>query len=358
MNFLNTFKGKKVLITGHTGFKGGWLAFWLLNSGAEVVGIALPPAHEYGIFRLTGIENHIRNYYGDIRNLDFLMKVFTTEKPEIVFHLAAQSLVLESYRNPLDTFTVNILGTANILQVIGKSGCTRAAIIVTSDKCYENRETIWGYRESDPMGGADPYSASKGAVEIIINSWKKSFFNLKSSPLIASVRAGNVIGGGDWNENRLIPDVIKAIENDQPIPIRNPEAIRPWQYVLEPLSGYLLLGEKLLHGDTSFAEPWNFGPDMSEIITVREVVEMVLKKIGKGTWIDLSDQHKPHEAHWLHLDITKAICKLGWKPVLKFEEAINMTIDWYLCYNKTDIEKFSLEQLRYFESKWNSRSVH
>jgi CDP-glucose 4,6-dehydratase len=357
MESLKVFKGKKVLITGHTGFKGGWLTLWLNHLGADVAGYALDPKYPDGIFTLSGISKDIRDYRGDVRDLDHLKKVFDDVQPEVVFHLAAQPLVLESYKNPVETFDVNIMGTVNVLEAIRNTSSVKAGVMITTDKCYENREWIWGYREDEPMGGHDPYSASKGAAELVISSWRRSFFSKNEAPLIASARAGNVIGGGDWCENRLVPDIIRALLSDSPIELRNPDATRPWQHVLEPLSGYLKLGALLLERNTRYAEGWNFGPYVQEVHSVRKVVETMLKMAGKGTWIDRSEGIKKHEAILLMLDITKAIQKLKWMPTLSFTENIRLTLEWYMNYKRQDVRALSLQQIKYFESKWKSKSV-
>jgi CDP-glucose 4,6-dehydratase len=356
MEFLKAYKGKKVLITGHTGFKGGWLSLWLHDIGADVSGYALDPVYPDGIFALSRIENDINDYRGDIRDLINLERVFHEVQPEIVFHLAAQPLVLESYKNPVETFDVNIMGTVNVLEAIRKTPSVKAAVIITSDKCYENREWIWGYREDEPMGGHDPYSASKGAAEVVISSWRRSFFSKSGAPLIASARAGNVIGGGDWAENRLVPDIIRALISNRPVEIRNPNATRPWQHVLEPLSGYLKLGAKLLEGSAQFAEGWNFGPFTTEIFSVKRVVETMVQMVENGSWIDRSGGIEHHEANLLTLDITKAIQRLHWMPTLTFNDEIRLTIDWYLNFKAIDVRALSLHQIRYFESKWRSRN--
>lgn len=328
MKLFDLYKGKKVLITGHTGFKGSWLSLWLHELGAGVIGYALDPKFPEDNFVVTGLADKVKDIRGDIRNKDFLLQVFKQEKPEIVFHLAAQPLVLESYSDPLETFDTNIMGTANMLEAVRQTDSVHSAIMITSDKCYENREMIWGYRENDPMGGHDPYSASKGAAELVINSYRKSFFANKDTA-IASVRAGNVIGGGDWSEHRLIPDIIKAVEAGRTIGLRNPQATRPWQHVLEPLSGYLLLGAKMMEKPKKYAEAWNFGPFPHDVTPVQTVVNKMIGYLEKGQWKDISQNNQHHEAQLLTLDITKALTKLGWKPALNLDETICMTVDWY-----------------------------
>jgi CDP-glucose 4,6-dehydratase len=353
MRSLGIYKGKKVLITGHTGFKGGWLTIWLKMLGANVVGYALDPLYELGVFQATNISNQIVDYREDICDLKTLVAVFNKEKPEIVFHLAAQPLVLESYKSPLHTFEVNTMGTANVLEAIRQTSSVRSAVMITTDKCYENKDSHQGYSENDAMGGHDPYSASKGAAELVISAYRKSFFSSGTSASIASARAGNVMGGGDWSENRLIPDIIKALNNEEIIELRNPHAIRPWQFVLEPLSGYLKLGAKLFTDKQKYAEAWNFGPFTHEIFTVKEVVEKIIQYTGRGKWRDISTQNKPHESDILMLDISKAKQKLSWEPNLSFDECIKLTVDWYSYINKGDMLSFSESQINFFEKKWS-----
>lgn len=354
MEFLNVFRNKKVLITGHTGFKGGWLSIWLTKIGANVIGYALDPINENGIYTASGISNSIADYRGDIRDLNNLIEIFKKEQPEFVFHLAAQALVIESYKNPVETFEVNIQGTVNVLEAIRQTPSVKAAVMVTTDKCYENKEWHWGYRETDPMGGHDPYSASKGAAEIVISSYRRSFFTSGQTTGVASARAGNVIGGGDWAENRLIPDIIKAIQSNTQVEIRNPFSTRPWQYVLEPLSGYLKLAAMLYQSPEMFAEAWNFGPYTNEVYSVRQLAEAIIHYAKQGTWIDLSDGKKLHEANILRLDISKAIQKLKWKPVLTFDECVKMTVDWYFRAPDNNVQEFSFKQINKFEDKWRS----
>lgn len=355
MNYLEQYKGRKVLITGHTGFKGAWLSIWLEMIGAKVIGYSLDPIQENCIFNMSKIGTKIKDYRGDIRDREKLLKIFETEKPEIVFHLAAQALVLESYKNPVETFEINIQGTVNVLEAIRLTPSVKAAIMVTTDKCYENNEWIWGYRENDPMGGHDPYSASKGAAELVISGYRRSFFNNENKPAIASARAGNVIGGGDWSDNRLVPDIIKAILDNKVIEIRNPSSTRPWQHVLEPLSGYLKLGVALLLNTHKFAEGWNFGPYSHEAHSVKQVVESIIGAAKKGSWNDTSTNSNKHEANLLMLDINKAIQKLDWKPTLSFKEGIYYTVDWYLNANNNALE-FTKQQIKNFQELWRLKN--
>lgn len=361
---LSAFKHKKVLITGHTGFKGAWLSIWLHQLGAELSGIALDPQHPDGVFLRSGIGSRMRDCRADIRDLDRMKAIFQEEQPEIVFHLAAQPLVLESYRDPAATFAINTQGTVNILEAIRCTPSVRAAVLITTDKCYENQEWVHGYRESDPMGGHDPYSASKGAAEIVISSYRRSFFASGQPTAIASARAGNVIGGGDWSDNRLVPDIMRAIDNKRTLEIRYPNAVRPWQHVVEPLGGYLLLAQKLLEDPARFAGAWNFGPLPNSMHTVGTVVEAFFqyfrKSNGKETaagWRDVSDPHQPHEAGLLMLDISKAIHRLGWQPLLSFAETVGMTADWYARFAETDVWELCAGQIEEYEERWLGKAV-
>ena len=353
---LPVFQHKKVLLTGHTGFKGAWLAIWLDMLGAEVVGLALDPLHEDGVFSRSRIGQRIKDYRCDIRDLKKVQEIVAAEQPEVVFHLAAQPLVLESYAQPLDTFAVNTMGTANILEAIRQTPSVRAGVMITTDKCYENKEWVFGYRESDPMGGHDPYSASKGAAELVISAYRRSFFSAPGQTAIASARSGNVIGGGDWADFRLVPDVIRATQANQPLEVRYPDATRPWQHVLEPLSGYLLLASKLLEEPGNYAGAWNFGPLPTQVYSVRQVVEAFLQYLGKGEWRDISDPAHHHEAGLLMLEISKAIHELGWKPVLQFQEMIQLTAAWYARYAADDVLQLCQEQIAQYRELWKSRN--
>ena len=351
-----TFRGKKVLLTGHTGFKGAWLAIWLDMLGAEVAGIALDPLHEDDVFNLSQIGKRIKDYRCDIRELARVREIFAAVQPEIVFHLAAQPLVIEGYQNPVDTFAVNTQGTAHILEAIRFTPSVKAGVMVTTDKCYENKEWVFGYRETDPMGGHDPYSASKGAAEIVISSYRRSFFSGPGKAAIASARSGNVIGGGDWADNRLVPDIVRAIQKSQPLEIRNPGSTRPWQHVLEPLSGYLLLAEKLLSDGEKYAGAWNFGPLPNQIYSVKVVVESFLNYFGKGEWRDVSSPDQLHEANLLMLEISKAIHELGWKPALTFQEMTAMTAAWYQSYSNGNVPALCRDQINQYTQLWRSRN--
>lgn len=326
------YSGRKVLVTGHTGFKGSWLCIWLSELGADVVGYALDPKTDRDNFEVVGLSGRMKDIRGDIRDKKKLMEVFQQERPEIVFHLAAQALVFVGYDNPLETFETNIMGTANVLEAIRQSDSVVAGVMVTSDKCYENREMMWGYREEDPMGGHDPYSASKGAAELLIHSYHRSFL-ANSGKAIASVRAGNVVGGGDWSEYRLIPDLVRAFEAGRILELRNPNATRPWQFVLQPLEGYLQLGMKLMEAPKKYAEAWNFGPFPHQVEPVHRVVEKMIDNLGMGSWSDISGKQQLHEASLLTLDITKALSRLNWRPVLSLDDILGMTAVWYKNYN-------------------------
>lgn len=353
--FDNFYKGKKVLITGHTGFKGSWLSIWLHQLGAEVIGIALDPFSERDNYVLSGIKDKITDIRGDIRDGTFLKEIFQKYQPEIVFHLAAQPLVRLSYDIPVETYETNVMGTIHVMEAIRVTESVKIGIMITTDKCYENKEQIWGYRENEPMGGYDPYSSSKGAAEIAIASWRQSFFNpkdfLKHQKSIASVRAGNVIGGGDWALDRIIPDCIKALEDGNSIDIRSPKAIRPWQHVLEPLSGYMHLATKIWNEPTKYCEGWNLGPKTESIATVWDIASKVVQNYGKGELKDLSDANALHEAKLLMLDISKAKFELGWEPRMNIDQTIELTIDWYKRYKTEDVYSLCLEQIENFCKK-------
>lgn len=325
--FEDVYRGRKILVTGHTGFKGSWLSLWLSELGAEVVGLSLPPATTPNHWDLLKL--NIESHFVDIRDENILRNQIHEIKPEIIFHLAAQPLVRRSYQEPLETWSTNVMGTANVLNAARNLDKLEAVVVVTTDKCYENKEWVWGYREIDPLGGGhDPYSASKGGSELVVASFRNSFFNLPTSALISSARAGNVIGGGDWSEDRLIPDLIRSIELNNPLHIRSPNATRPWQHVLECLSGYLVLGQQLLQGKKSSAEAWNFGPERDGNRQVQEVLHVIKKHIPGFQWSQ-SEGIQPHEAQLLHLDSGKARENLSWKPVWSFEEGVEATINWY-----------------------------
>lgn len=356
--FDNFYAGKRVLITGHTGFKGSWLAIWLQSLGAEIVGVGLDPLTSRDNFLLSGIGNKIKaDIRADIRDGEEMKRVFARYKPQIVFHLAAQPLVRLSYQCPVETWQTNVMGTINILEAIRATDSVNVGVMITTDKCYENKEQLWGYREDEPMGGYDPYSSSKGAAEIAISSWRRSFFNPEHygdhRKSIASVRAGNVIGGGDWASDRIIPDCIRALEASNPIDIRSPKSIRPWQHVLEPLSGYMLLAKKMWDDPVGYCEGWNFGPNLESVATVWDVATEVIECYGSGTLRDVSDPHALHEAKLLMLDISKARLRLGWRPRLDLPATVRLTVDWYKNYlaASPDVHTLCLTQIHQFLSQ-------
>lgn len=347
------YKGKKVLITGHTGFKGSWLTLWLNFLGANVVGYSLPPSTEPSLFNVLDLKNKCKSVFGDIRDRESLKKVFEEEKPEIVFHLAAQPIVRLSYSEPVETYETNVIGTLNVLEASRNCSSVKAFVNVTTDKCYENKEINRGYKEDEPMGGYDMYSSSKGCVEIMSSSYRRSFLQGADSYVMATARAGNVIGGGDWAIDRLIPDCVRFINKNEPIEIRNPIAVRPWQHVLEPLSGYLLLGQKLLEEGEKFAQGFNFGPNQESVLTVADVAQMVVESYGKGE-VFIHKKDELHEANLLMLDIEKAKEVLGWSPVYNAGEAIMHTVEWYKkFYNGEAMLDFTLWQIQNYQDRLN-----
>ena len=350
--FSNFFNGKRVLITGDTGFKGSWLCIWLNELGADVYGYALPPKTSQDNFVKTNLRKIIQHHDGDIRNIEQLKKVFNQVKPEIAFHMAAQSLVLPSYADPVETFQTNVLGTINFFESVRQTKSVRVAVNITSDKCYQNNEWVWGYRENDPMGGNDPYSASKGCSELVTNSYMKSFF-ASDECLVASARAGNVIGGGDWAEHRIIPDVFRAYFSSHDLVVRNPLATRPWQFVLEPLFGYLRLAQMLHEKGRSFSGGWNFGPIAGKDYSVSDVIRHIQKTIPDLKYKSDESTHKPHEAKLLKLDISKALTHLDWRPLLNFEETIHFTIQGYLSENDGgDVYESRANQIKKYVAKF------
>ena len=333
--FGQIYKKRKVLITGHTGFKGSWLALWLSRMGAKVSGYALAPSTSPSHFDLIDLD--FQSIIGDIRDADNIRNIIAKEQPEIVFHLAAQPLVRKSYREPVETFSTNVMGTVNLLEACRQVQALKAVVVITSDKCYENTEHQQAYSENDALGGYDPYSASKGCAEIVTSSYRRSFFSLKDygtkhKVLVSTTRAGNVIGGGDWSEDRLIPDIVKTVNKKEKVLIRNPYSTRPWQHVLEPLSGYLMLGQKLLEGKCEFAEPWNFGPEMEQSFTVEYIVKNLQKYWNKIKFDLATESSDLHEANVLNLDCSKAFQKLGWRPIWNVAKTLEMTADWYKSF--------------------------
>jgi CDP-glucose 4,6-dehydratase len=332
-SFDNVFKDKTVFVTGHTGFKGSWLSIWLKELGANVIGYSLEPYTPQDNFVVTGLESKITSNIGDIMDYERLKRVFDGCRPEMVFHLAAQPLVRLSYREPKLTYDTNIGGTVNLLECCRLSESVKVIVNVTSDKCYENKEWTWGYRENDALGGYDPYSSSKGCSEIISAAYRNSFFTGTGDrvQIISTVRAGNVIGGGDWREDRLIPDCIRSLKTNEAIGIRSPESVRPWQHVLDPIGGYLLLASKMYLDGNKYSGAWNFGPDHTSVTTVRQLVEKLLKYWGNGKYADLSEGSRKelHETDVLLLNISKAAHLLNWRPVLNLDEALVYTVNWY-----------------------------
>ena len=342
--FADIYRSRRVLLTGHTGFKGSWLALWLRELGADVIGVALNPDTQPNHWEALGLD--IDDHRIDIRDFGALRHAFQEAKPEIVFHLAAQPLVRRSYRDPLETWSTNVMGTANVLEVCRQTSGVRAIVAITTDKCYENRECSWGYREDDRLGGHDPYSASKAGAELVAASYRSAFFNTETAPLLATARAGNVIGGGDWSEERLIPDLVRAVGQDQSLEIRSPNATRPWQHVLESLSGYLLLGKRLLQGDKHVAEAWNFGPDPEGNRTVSEVLGKMDEHWENMRW-HVSEKPQPHEATLLYLDSAKARSVLRWQPIWNIDITLANTAAWYRAWLQSG-QIISRQQLTYY----------
>jgi CDP-glucose 4,6-dehydratase len=351
MNINSAFwNDKRVLLTGHTGFKGSWLSLWLQSMGANVAGYALVPPTNPSLFEVAMVSKGMTSITGDIRDLELVKAVFVEHKPEIVFHMAAQPLVRYSYQNPVETYSTNVMGTVNILEAVRNTLGVKAVVNITTDKCYENREWVWGYRENEPMGGYDPYSNSKGCAELATAAYRNSYFNPEKykehGVALASARAGNVIGGGDWAEDRLIPDIMRAITQGKPVNIRNPQATRPWQHVLEPLSGYLLLAQKLYEEGASYAEGWNFGPNDEDAKPVQWIVENLTKTWGEGASWALEGGDHPHEAHYLKLDCSKAKARLNWVPKWHLDDALYRIVDWQKQYQHgADMKAVTLEQI-------------
>ncbi len=348
------WRGKRVLLTGHTGFKGSWLSLWLRDAGAAVTGYALEPPTTPSLFELANVGEGMDSVIGDVRDSARLGEVVARARPEIILHLAAQSVVRYSYDHPVETFAVNVVGTANVLEAARLSPGVRAVVNVTSDKCYENREWAWGYRESDPMGGHDPYSASKGCAELVTAAYRSSYCHAqgRAELRIASGRAGNVIGGGDWTADQLIPDTVRAFLRKEKVRIRSPRAVRPWQFVLEPLNGYLMLAEKLWEGEAPYATGWNFGPRDEDARPVSWIVERLAALWGGGAgagW-ELDRGPHPHEAHYLKLDCSRAHADLGWWPRLALPEALEWVAEWYRAYrDKGDLRALTLAQIARWE---------
>jgi CDP-glucose 4,6-dehydratase len=352
--FVKVFSGKKVFLTGHTGFKGSWMLLVLKKLGADVKGYSLKPSYSNSLFSYIEKEYQLNSIIDDIRNKEKLKKEILDFNPDFIFHLAAQPLVRKSYQIPTETFEVNVIGTANILESILELENRCSAVLITTDKVYENNENNQLFKESDRLGGYDPYSASKACAELVVSSYRNSFFSLENFPAhkksIATARAGNVIGGGDWSEDRIIPDTMRAINKNGVISLRNPKSVRPWQHVIEPVIGYLILAAKLHNEPAKFSTAYNFGPVPNDHLTVQELVEFAISSFGKGSWNDVSDINQLHEAIFLKLDISKAMLDIQWKPKLNAKEAINWTIEWY---KKNESEKlsFTINQIEEYLKK-------
>ena len=349
--FGGIYENRKVLITGHTGFKGSWLCILLNKLGADVYGYALEPPTNPSLFVEAKIDEFVTSYIGDIRNLDYLQEVMNNVHPEIVIHMAAQPLVRESYNFPVETYAVNVMGTVHLLEVCRNTTSVKAIVNVTTDKCYENQEWHWGYRETEPMGGYDPYSNSKGCSELVTSSYRNSYFNPKDydnhGVAVATARAGNVIGGGDWADDRLIPDFIRAITQGEEVKIRSPYAIRPWQHVLEPLTGYLNLAAKLFSEGSAFAEPWNFGPEDSDARNVEWITRTICKLWGETASFSIDTNPQPHEANYLKLDCSKAKAELDWAPKWDIKIALESIVSWNKAYLAgQNIRAFSEQQIK------------
>ena len=352
VKMVTSFRGKRVLVTGDTGFKGSWLALWLAEAGAEVWGYALPPERDNDHFNLLALRNRIHHQDGDIRDRERLGVVFRNAQPEFVFHLAAQALVRRSYCDPKGTFDTNVGGSVNLLECVRETPAVKSLVYITSDKCYRNKEWIWGYRENDELGGHDPYSASKAAAEMVFAAYGVSFFRSRSDLGYATVRAGNVIGGGDWSVDRIVPDCVRALRDGAPIILRKPQSTRPWQHVLEPLGGYLTLAVALVQNPTKYSGSWNFGPEGDAARSVLGLAEAIVDRWGSGTIEVRTSADDPHEAGLLHLNCDKAHQVLGWNPRWNFERTVTETMDWYRAVlSGESVSKISGEQIeKYMES--------
>lgn len=356
MSPLNVWQGRRVFLTGHTGFKGGWLALWLHQLGAEVTGYSLAPPTEPSLFDLARIDQLLTHVEGDIRDLDHLQRAVAAARPEVIMHLAAQPLVRLSYEQPLETYSTNVMGTAHLLEAARAVGGVDAFVCITTDKCYENREWVWPYRETDPLGGHDPYSSSKACAEIVAAAYRQSYFPVsriaQGGMAIATVRAGNVIGGGDWALDRLIPDLIRAFEAGEAPVIRSPDAVRPWQHVLEALNGYLMIAEQLLGDRAEFADAWNFGPAEDDTQPVAWIVERLRAGWGGASAPQPFTGHTPHEATLLKLDTSKARAVLGWKPALTLSDALGWIVDWHKrLIAGDDARAITLDQIEAYRNR-------
>ncbi len=334
------WNGKRVLLTGHTGFKGSWMSIWLKEMGADLTGFSLTPPTSPSLFDDARVAEGMRSIIGDVRDLSHLVSVFEEVKPEIVIHMAAQPLVRESYKLPVDTYAINVMGTVNLLEAVRLTPGVRSVVIVTTDKCYENREWFWGYREDEAMGGYDPYSNSKGCAELVVSSYRRSYFHpdryAEHKVAVASARAGNVIGGGDWADDRLIPDIMRAVMEGRPVHIRSPYATRPWQHVLEPVGGYLLLAERLYTEGAAWAEGWNIGPRSDDARNVESIVRSICDNWGDGASFEIDSAPQPHEAGYLKLDISKIENRMNWHPVWRLPVTLAKTVDWYKRYTANE----------------------
>lgn len=345
------WKGRRVFLTGHTGFKGSWLSLWLQDLGACLTGLSLSPPTNPSLFDVAGVEKGMTSLIGDIRDFPTVKQAISTARPEIVIHMAAQPLVRYSYTHPVETYSTNVMGTVHVLEAARQTPSVQAIINVTSDKCYENREWVWGYRENEPMGGVDPYSSSKGCSELVTNAYRRSFME-HSHIALASARAGNVIGGGDWANDRLIPDILRAIEQGKPVRIRSPQAIRPWQHVLEPLSGYLLLAERLVKEGNVWSEGWNFGPSEDDARPVSWIAAKLTEMWGDSACWESDFTNHPHEATFLRLDCSKAHAILGWHPRWTLAEALKAIIEWHRTYLMNgDMHEYCLMQISSYSKK-------
>ncbi len=359
-DFLEIFRGKRVLVTGHTGFKGSWLTLWLEKLGAEVAGYSLAPPTDPAMFDLCGVAEAIDHRIGDIRDAEHMTAFVREVRPDVVFHLAAQPIVRQSYDDPIETVTTNIVGTANVLEAVRALGAPCAVVVVTSDKCYENRDWIWGYREDDPMGGHDPYSMSKGATELVVSSWRRSYFGKDGGVKLASARAGNVLGGGDWAKDRIVPDCIRAFSRGEKVELRNPGATRPWQHVLEPLGGYLLLAARLLSDDADrYCSGWNFGPQPDDVQPVGTIVRLMATAWGENAASTLSNGPHPKEAALLSLNCDKAMGLLHWKPCWHLNDLVQHSVEWYRQWLQAPagLRQMTLDQISIFERAMTARGV-
>ena len=345
------WKNKKVYLTGHTGFKGSWMSLWLQEMGAVVKGFSLFPYTSPNLFEEAHVSEGMQSEIGDIRNLQLVTKSIVDFDPDILIHMAAQPLVRLSYSEPVETYATNVMGTIHVLEAARQCKNLKSIVAITTDKCYENKEWLWGYRENEPMGGHDPYSSSKGCCELLIASYRKSFFTTPNSPSLASVRAGNVIGGGDWSDDRLIPDILKAFEKAEPVIVRNPLSTRPWQHVLEPLSGYLVLAEELFNNGDHFAGGWNFGPKDEDCQSVEKILNTMIKTWGDGASWELDANNNPHEAGFLKLDCSKAAQQLKWVPKWTLEITLSSIVDWHKGWmNNADMKKQCLKEIELYSN--------